>query len=100
MTCGLGVDELFILNVLYGDRCLRKNRSYNLGQIGCNFRAKFRKNPEDTARELVGKGYLTPVPKRDTKYFISDIAMACFALNQHGYSATPGRILPGRVHKL
>ena len=40
MACGLEVDELFILNVLYGSRCLRKNRSYNLGQIASNFRAK------------------------------------------------------------
>ena len=100
MACGLEVDELFILNVLYGDRCLSKKHSYNLGQIASNFRAKFRKNPEDIARELVGKGYITPVPKRDTKYFISDIALTCYALNQHGYSVTPGRILPGRIRKL
>jgi len=34
-------------NVLYGDRCLGANHSYNLGQIASNFRAKVRKNPED-----------------------------------------------------
>lgn len=100
MACGLGIDELFILNVLYGGRCIRSNRSYNLGQIASQFRAKFKKDPEDTARELVRKGYITPVRKRDTKYYISDIAMVCYALNQHGYSATSGRILPGKIHKL
>jgi hypothetical protein len=100
MVCTLETDELFILNVLYINRCVRSNRSFNLGQIAKQFRAKFNKGPEDTARGLQRKGYIALIPKKDVKYYISDLPMACHALNQHGYNATEGRILTRRVHKL
>lgn len=100
MVCALETDELFILNVLYINRCVRSNRSFNLGQIAKQFRAKFNKDPEDVARELQRRGFITTIPKKDTKYYISDLPMACHALNQHGYNATQGRILTRKVHKL
>ena len=100
MVCGLEIEELFILNTLYGNRCVRSNRSFNLGQVASAFRAKFRKDPYDVAKGLIGKGYLAPVPKKDTKYYISNLPLACYALNHHGYNATEGRILPGRTHRL
>ncbi len=99
MVCGLKAEELFILNTLYGNRCVKSNRSFNLGQIANAFRAKFKNDPDDVAKELAGK-YITSVRKKDTKYYISNLPLACFALNHHGYNATDGRILPGRIHRL
>lgn len=100
MVCNLEKDELFILNVLYINRCVRSNRSFNLGQIAKQSRAKFNEDPEDAAKGLQRKCYIAPVPKNDTKYYISDLPMACYEFNQHGYNAIEGRILTRRVHKL
>ncbi|MDD2297921.1 MAG: hypothetical protein PHX79_08925 [Sphaerochaetaceae bacterium] len=100
MVCGLGIEELVILNTLYGNRCVRSNRSFNFGQVASAFRAKFKKDPNDLAKGLIKKGYLASVPKKDTKYYISDLPRTCYALSQHGYNATAGRILTTRVHKL
>jgi hypothetical protein len=100
MVCGLTAEELFILNVLYQHRCINSNRSKNLGEIAKAFQAKFNQNPEDVARGLASKGYVALIRKKDIKYYISNMAKACNALNCHGYNATSGRILPGRVRKL
>ncbi len=100
MTCGLGGAELFILNALYGDQCVNKNRSFNLGVIAKQFRDKFGESPEDVAKELQKKGYITAVPKKDVKYYISDMHRAVDAINLHGGNATEGRILPRRVFRI
>lgn len=100
MACGLTAEELFILNVLYQHRCVNINRSKNLGEIAKAFRAKFNKNPEDVARSKGLNEYIAPKRKKDIKYYISSMEKACNALNRHGYNATAGRILPGRVRKL
>ncbi len=100
MACGLKKEELFILNVLYQHRCVNRNRSKNLGEIANAFRAKFNKDPEDVAKDLISKEYIAPIRKKDIKYYISRMDITCNALNQHGYNATEGRILPGRVRKL
>lgn len=100
MACGLTVEELFILNVLYQHRCVNSSRSKNLGEIARAFRSKFDQNPEDVARGLASKAYLGQIRKKDIKYYISSMEKACYALNCHGYNATPGRILPGRVRRL
>lgn len=100
MACGLKPEELFILNALYQHRCVNSNRSKNLGEISHAFRAKFNKDTEDIAKDLVGKGYLAPIKKKDVKYYISRMDKASYALNQHGFNATEGRILPGRVRRL
>jgi hypothetical protein len=100
MVCGLDGGELFILNALYGDQCVNKNRSFNLGVIAKQFRDIFNESPEDVARRLINKRYITPVPKKDIKYYISDMGRACYAINQHGGNATEGRILPHKVFRL
>lgn len=100
MACGLTVEELFILNVLYQHRCVNSNRSKNLGEIAKAFRAKFNQNPEDFAKVLASKEYVAAVRKKDIKYYISSMEKACNALNYHGYNATAGRILPARIRKL
>ena len=89
MACGLTVEELFILNVLYQHRCVNSNRSKNLGEIAKAFRSKFDQNPEDVARGLASKEYLGQIRKKDIKYYISSMEKACYALNCHGYNATP-----------
>ena len=100
MTCGLSVAEIEILNILYGDRCLARNRSFNLGKISRKFRSVHNLDPNVEANTLENKGYLGSVPKSAIKYYISDIARACYAINQHGGNATKGRILPRRTFKL
>lgn len=100
MVCGLNVEELFILNVLYQHRCVNSNRSKNLGEIAKAFRLKFNQNPDDVARGLASKAYLGQIRKKDIKYYISSMEKACYALNGHGFKATSGRIPPGRVRKL
>lgn len=100
MTCGLNKRELFILNALYGDQCIAPNRSFNLGVIAKQFRDKFGENPEDVAKGLKNKGYLTSIPKKDIKYYISNLSKAVSAINQHGGNATEGRILPRRIFPL
>lgn len=100
MTCGLRAEELFILNVPYQHRCVNSNRSKNLGEIAKAFRAKFNQNADDVARVLASKEYIALIRKKDIKYYISSMGKACKALNFHGYNATSGRILPGRIRKL
>jgi hypothetical protein len=93
MTCELGEEELYILNVLYQKRCYTDRSSYNLGQIAKAFNKKFGKDPVDTAKNLVNLGYVAEKRKKDIKYYISNMEATCFALNQHGYKATEGRII-------
>lgn len=100
MVCGLSIAELEILSILYADRCLACNRSFNLKKISKKFRAKHGLDPNDVAKGLESKKYLGAVPKRDIKYFISDISRTCYAINHHGGNATEGRILPRRLFKL
>jgi len=100
MVCGLDEGELFILNALYGDQCVNKKRSFNLGVIAGQFRARFKEGAEEVASRLKVKGYITAVPKREIKYYISDISSAVYAINSHGGNATKGRILPHKVFHL
>jgi phage antirepressor YoqD-like protein len=93
MPCGLTDEELYILNVLYQDHSYKCTSSYNLGQIAKAFKKKFTIDPKDVAKNLVNKGYLAEVRKKDIKYYISNMEATCFALNQHGYNATEGRIM-------
>jgi len=93
MVCNLTEEELYILNVLYANRCVRKNRSYNLGKISKAFIKKFNENPNDVAKNLINLGYLAEIRKKEIKYYISNMEITCYALNQHGYNATEGRIM-------
>jgi hypothetical protein len=68
MTCGLIDPELDILNILYGQRCLGRNRSFNLGTIAKKFRAKHNADPNEVAKDLENKKYLGSVPKNAIKY--------------------------------
>jgi hypothetical protein len=94
MVCGLATEELEVLNILYTHHSVRSNRSFDFEHVAKAFRARFNKNPEDVAGDLRRKNYITLIPKRVNKYYISNIEASCYALNQHGYDATEGRILP------
>jgi len=59
MTCGLADEELFILNILYVNRCFTDKASFNLVIIASAFRAKFGVDPEDCAKDLMSKGYIS-----------------------------------------
>ena len=100
MACGLGEEELFILNVLYVNRNFTDKSSFNLRQISSAFRKKFNKDPEDIAKKLLNKGYLAAKRKKDIKYYITNMPMTAHVLSLHGYNVTPGRITSGRTHRL
>jgi len=46
---------------------------------------------DDSIKKLLNHGYITTVPKKDKKYYISHIGMTIFALNAHGIETTLGR---------
>ena len=94
MPCGLSDDELFILDVLYKGRNLASNRGYhckkleNLHDKKCSF--KFSK----AIKNLLNKGYLTSINKKELKYYISDSKAMYIALGSHGYPVTKGKNRP------
>ncbi|MCJ7445274.1 MAG: hypothetical protein MUO26_12255 [Methanotrichaceae archaeon] len=103
MVCGLNEGELFILNVLRVNHNLSEKGSYNLKQIAPQFRAKFDADPNDVAKGLASKNYLTPKRKTDIKYWISDKPRTWYALGQHGFNVgndDERRIIPRRVFRL
>lgn len=92
MTCDLGEEELFILNLLYSKRNLRSDAGYHSDKLNKLFRKKFNKDAKDALKRLVNEGYLSSIGKSPPKYYISDKPKAFSALDQHGYSVILGRI--------
>ena len=92
MTCDLGDEELFILNLLYSKRNLKSDAGYHSDKLNNLFRKKFNKDSKASVKRLVNDGYLSPIGKSPPKYYICDIPKALSALDQHGYSVTPGWI--------
>ncbi len=93
MSCGLSDGALFILDLLYTQRCLARNRGYNSEKLSKIYTRKFSSDFEDTIRELLGL-YITQIPKGDIKYYISDIPLMSSALRAHDYPVTKGRVRP------
>lgn len=92
MTCGLSDEELFILNVLYSNRCMRANRGYNSKKLAHLFGYKYNnKHLNKIVKLLVNEGYITTIKKKDVKYYISDVPRTFFALGEHGYNVVKGR---------
>lgn len=91
MTCGLGEEELFILNVLYVGRNLNRSASLNSRLLLSKYRRRFNDDPRDAIKNLLNNNYITQIPKREIKYYISDHPKAFFALGQHGFSVVSGR---------
>lgn len=92
MTCGLSDEELFILNVLYSNRCMRANRGYNSRKLAHLFGYKYNNKYRDKiVKSLVNERYITTIKKKDIKYYISDVPRTFFAPGEHGYNVVKGR---------
>ena len=94
MTCGLGDEELFILNLLYKNRCLRSNRGYSSKKLADLFKKKFNKKIDDAIKRLKNEQYIGTIKKTPEKYYIGNIPKALHALGQHDFSVTKGRERP------
>ena len=94
MSCDLSEDELFILNTLYKNRCLAKDRGFHSKKLEHLYIKKFSSNFEKSIKNLMKKGYIAPIKKKELKYYISDIKITSFALDRHGYSVIKGRVRP------
>lgn len=93
MSCGLSKDALYILNILYQKRCFAKNRGYNSNKLSHICDKKLYSDFKNAIKELKN-GYITPIPKKDLKYYISNMKKAIFALDSHNYNVTKGRNRP------
>ena len=92
MTCDLGDEELFIINLLYLNRNFKSDAGYHSDKLNKQFRQKFNKDAKDVIKRLANESYLSSIKKSSPKYYICDIPKAFSALAQHGYSVTQGRI--------
>ncbi len=84
-------EELFILNLLYQRRCLRRNRGFHSDKLDNLFRKKFDKKSDDAVKELRNNGYLGAVGKSPEKYYIADLGRTMSVLSDHGYNVIQGR---------
>ena len=94
MSCGLSDDELFILNVLYKSRNLASNRGYHCKKLENLYFKKFSLKFDKAIKNLLNKGYIAQIRKKDIKYYISDLKAMNFALGSHGYLVTKGKMRP------
>ncbi len=94
MTCGLSNDELFILNILYQNRCLSRTGGFHSKKLEDLYIKKFSSNFKHAIKNLLNKGYITPIKKKELKYYISNIPLTSFALGRHDYPVTKGRVRP------
>ncbi len=92
MTCNLGNEDLFILNLLYSNRNLKSNAGYHSEKLNRLFKRRFNRDAKDAIKRLTNDGYISRIGKSPPKYFISDIPRTFSALDQHGYSVTQGRL--------
>ena len=93
MACGLTNGELFILHVLYSKRCFKQSSGYNSEKLKKIFiKATYTQNFDDAIKNLENGGYITPIRKKDTKFYISDFKLMAYALTSHGFPVTQGRI--------
>lgn len=98
MVCGLSDGALFILRILYNDRCVRVDRSYNSKLMEKNFRKQFPSLKIKYVIKQIKGRYITEIPKNDKKFYISDIKLALFALGSH--ESTDHPVIKGKIRKL
>lgn len=92
MSCDLSDDDLFILNILYVNRCFSSSSEYNSKLLKKRFDKRGIGVFDETIKILLNEGYIATVPKKDEKYYISDRKKAIFALKSHGFNVTTGKI--------
>ncbi|MFZ3383923.1 MAG: hypothetical protein WA144_08360 [Candidatus Methanoperedens sp.] len=94
MTCGLSENELFILNMLYTHRNFNPSAGLNSKLMRRIYIQKYSDDFEDVIKNVINKGYVGPIKKKDMKYYISNKPKAIFALHSHGYPVILGRVRP------
>jgi hypothetical protein len=94
MVCDLSNGELFILNVLYSNRNFKPDAGYNSKKLEWIFSKKYTQNFDKAIKNLKNLRYITPIKKKDEKYYISDFKKAVAALTAHGYDVTSGKERP------
>lgn len=94
MPCGLSDDELFVLNILYSHKCLKSNAGYHSKKLEHIYIKKFSLKFDRAIKNLLNKGYIASISKKELKYYISDIPSMSFALRSHGYPVTKGKTRP------
>jgi hypothetical protein len=90
MTCDLSIDEIEFLYVLYSRHCIKSNRSMNLKLLKKIFEQR-NFDIKKIVKTLSNGGYITEVPKSDSKYYISNFKKAVHALSEHGKDTTLGK---------
>jgi len=91
MSCGLSHDALLILYKLYREHCFGRDEGYNCKKLEKIFSKKIDLKFDKVIKELLNEEYITKIPKKDIKYYISDKSKATHALNSHEYSVAQGR---------
>jgi hypothetical protein len=94
MPCGLSDDELFILSILYKRRNLKSNSGHHCKNLERSYQKKYSLNFDDAIQNLLNKGYIAQIRKKEIKYYISDKKLMSFALNSHGYPVIRGKVRP------
>jgi len=94
MVCDLTNGELFILNILYSNRNFKPDAGYNSEKLKWLFSKKFTQDFDKAIKNLKNQGYITPIKKKDEKFYISDLKMTLATLTVHGFSVTTGRERP------
>lgn len=94
MSCGLSDDELFVLNILYSNKNFKPSGGFHSKKLEGLYNKKFSSKFDVAIKNLLNKGYITPIKKKELKYYISDYKLMSFALGSHDYSVTKGRIRP------
>ena len=92
MTCGLNDEELFVLNLLYTKRCLKRSGGFHRDKLTTLFCRRFESDVADTIKNLRNLGYLGAVGKSPPKYYIADIPRTFNALGNHGFNVSRGRV--------
>jgi|BarGraIncu00222A_1022003.scaffolds.fasta_scaffold21017_2 hypothetical protein len=91
MSCGLSYGALLVLEKLYRDHCFGKDKGYHCKKLERIISEKTDSKFDKIIKELLNERYITPINKKELKYYISDMPKAIHALNSHEYSVTQGR---------
>ncbi len=94
MVCDLTNGELFILNILYTNRNFKPDAGYNSEKLKWIFSKKYQQDFDRAIKKLKNEGYITPIRKKDDKFYISDLKKTLVVLTAHGFNVTSGRERP------
>ena len=91
MTCGLGEEELFILEILFKHRNFKQSSGFHHELLAKLFRRNFKnRDPDRHLKKLLNDGYVGRIGKSPYKYYC-DGKKTAIALGHHGRNVTMGR---------